>query len=132
MTNLTMPHITLLFAACAALFQVALTALVIARRAQTDIPFMDAGDNVLLRRMRAHGNFTETMPIALLLLGLLELHGLGSAWLWAFGAALMLGRLVHVYGLLTPGVLWARIGGMLTTLAVISVQALACLWIFAA
>ncbi|MFM2400093.1 MAG: hypothetical protein RL341_2250 [Pseudomonadota bacterium] len=130
MTTLTMPHITLLFAACAALFQVALTALVIAHRAQKDIPFLDGGDTALLRRMRAHGNFTETMPIALLLLGLLELHGLGSPWLWTFGAALMLGRLVHAYGLLTPGVLWARVSGMLATLAVISIQAIACLWIF--
>jgi uncharacterized membrane protein YecN with MAPEG domain len=126
------PHFTLMFAACAALLQVALTSLVIARRVKTDIAFLDAGDKVLLRRMRAHGNFTETAPMALLLMGLLELKGLGSAWLLAFGSALLLGRLVHAFGLLHASTPWARIAGMLTTMAVIGVEALVGLWMFLA
>jgi uncharacterized protein len=129
---MTAPHITLLFAACAALLQVALTALVIARRAEKDIAFLHAGDDVLLRRMRAHGNCTETVPIAIVLMGLLELTGFGGAWLWTLGTALLASRVVHAYGLLTPGgVLWARIAGMITTLVVISALAAACLWVFA-
>lgn len=129
---LVAPHLTLLFAACFALMQVALTASVIARRAKAEIDFLDGGDDVLLRRMRAHGNFVETVPIALLLMGLLELQGLGRAWLWSLGAALLLGRLLHVNGLLKPGALWARIAGMLTTLAVISAEAILGLWMFLA
>lgn len=127
-TALTAPRITLLFAACCALLQFALTVMVIARRAKTEIAFLDAGDNVLLRRMRAHGNLTETAPIALLLMGLLELQGLGSLPLWLFGTALLVGRTVHVFGLLNAGAIWARIGGMLLTLAVISLEAVAALW----
>ena len=123
-----LPHLPLLFAACCALFQVALTALVIARRVKTEIRFLEGGDAVLLHRIRAHGNFTETVPMALLLMALLELRGLGSAWLWAFGAALLLGRALHVHGLLSVNAKWARVAGMLATLAVISTEALAGLW----
>lgn len=122
------PEVTLLFAAGCALLQVALTALVIARRAKTEISFLDGTDSLLMRRIRAHGNFTETAPIALLLLGLLELRGLGSVVLFSFGSALLIGRLLHALGILHPRAAWARIAGMLMTLAVISVEALAGLW----
>ena len=43
---------------------------------------------MLLRRMRAHGNYAENMPIFLVLLGFLELATGGSLWLW--GAAIAL------------------------------------------
>ena len=53
----------------------------------------------MTRRMRAHGNLIENAPLALLLLGLLEIAGLDARWLWAFGGALLVGRLLHAYGL---------------------------------
>ena len=57
---MTTPNITLLIAGLCGLLQFALTIYVIARRAQTGVSFLDGGDELLLRRIRAHGNFTET------------------------------------------------------------------------
>lgn len=116
--------ITLLFAGCCALLQVALTALVIMRRAQTGVDFLDGGDQRLLRRMRAHGNFAETAPMALLLMALLEHRGVGELWLWGLGFSLLLGRCLHAYSLLTDNAAWSRRGGMVLTLGVLSLAAL--------
>jgi uncharacterized protein len=121
--------ITLFFAACCALLQCALTALVIIRRAQTGVNFLDGGDDQLMRRIRAHGNFSETAPVALLLMALLEISGLGQAALLAFGLALLVGRILHAKSLLTNNAFWSRRGGMVLTLGVISLQAVCALWL---
>ena len=124
------PYITLFFAGLCALIQVVLTALVIARRIQARVDFLDGGDKTLLRRIRAHGNFAETTPMALLLLALLEIGSSPTLWLWLFGGGLLLGRVLHAIGLLARGARWARISGMLLTLAVLSTQGVSCLWLF--
>jgi uncharacterized membrane protein YecN with MAPEG domain len=121
-------HTTLLFAGLCALLQCLLTALVIARRARTGVEWLDGGDLPLLRRMRAHGNFVETAPMALLLMALLELSGLAAVWLWALGGCLLLGRLLHAASLLTHNRPWSRRGGMALTLCALSTQAVLCLW----
>ena len=74
-------HWTLLFAGACALLQCGLSALVIAQRMRSRVLFLHGDDTTLLRRMRAHGNFTETVPMALLLMLLLELSGVAAAWL---------------------------------------------------
>lgn len=123
--------LTLLFAGCCALMQCALTALVILRRRQARVSFLDGGDKLLMRRIRAHGNFTETVPMALLLMALLEASGLGATWLTSFGITLIIGRVLHAASLLTNNAMWSRIGGMSLTLAVISVEGVCALWLFA-
>ncbi len=122
--------LTLLFAGCCALLQCALTALVIIRRAQTGVDFLDGGDKQLLRRIRAHGNFSETVPMALLLMALLEMRGMHSAWLIAFGVTLLLGRILHAQSLVTNNAAWNRRGGMVLTLAVISIEGVFAIWVF--
>jgi uncharacterized protein len=123
-------HLTLLFAGLCALMQCWLTALVIARRVQSGINLMDGGDVVLVRRIRAHANFAESVPMALLLMLLLELGGLAATWLWLLGAALVAGRLLHVCGLLVEGMVWSRLGGMVLTLGVLSMEAVLCIGMF--
>ena len=122
--------LTLFFAACCALMQCLLTALVIHRRIQARVLFLHGGDDPLLRRIRAHGNFAETAPMALLLMALLELSGFSPLWLTIFGIALLLGRILHATSLLTNHATWSRSTGMVLTLAVISIQAMCALWIF--
>lgn len=122
--------LTLLFAGCCALLQCALTALVITRRRQARVNFLDGGDDQLMRRIRAHGNFTETVPMALMLMALLELSGLASGWLITFGIALLMGRMLHATSLLTNNATWSRGGGMVLTLAVISIEAICAIWVF--
>ncbi len=123
-------HLTLLFAGLCALMQCLLTALVIARRVQSGIDLMDGGDVVLSRRIRAHANFSETVPMALLLMLALELGGLPATWMWVFGLALLTGRLLHAGGLLMEGMAWSRFSGMVLTLGVLSIEALLCIGMF--
>ena len=78
--------ITVLFVGLFALIQVPLTVMVGYRRVQTGIQFFDGGDQTLLRRMRAHGNYTETVPIVLLAMAAAEITGIPSWALWAGGA----------------------------------------------
>ena len=123
-------HLTLLFAGLCALLQCALTALVVARRLQSRVDLMDGGDAPLQRRIRAHGNFTETAPMALILIGLLELRNVDSGWLWALGICLLLGRVLHAVGLLVNGAKWSRLLGMVLTLTVFSFGGVLCLVTF--
>jgi uncharacterized protein len=123
-------HWTLLFAGLLALLQFVLTLAVVARRATTDIDLGDGGDTTLLRRIRAHGNFAEVVPMALLLLAFLELGGLASKFIVALGSALLLGRVLHAGSMLTNNAKWSRRGGTAICLFVVSVQAVLCLWQF--
>lgn len=109
--------------------QFGLTALVIARRARTGISLLDGGDTTLARRMRAHGNFTETVPIALLLLALLELAGAGRWPLAAVAVLLVFGRALHAVGVLQSGDGLARRAGMVATLLALSLLGAASLWL---
>jgi uncharacterized protein len=121
---------TLLFAALCALLHVALTLLVIQRRAQSGVDLLDGGDQRLLQRIRAHGNLSESAPIALLLLALLEMSGLQAAWLLALGSVFMTGRLLHAWSLLSNNARWNRRGGMVLTLFSISAMAVLSIWLF--
>lgn len=120
-------HWTLLFAGACALLQCVLTALVIVQRVRMKIDFLDGGDIQLVRRIRAHGNFSETAPMALLLMLLLELGGAGTAVQVTMGSALLAGRLLHASSLLGWGGHRVRLLGMALTLAVLSLGGLACL-----
>ena len=125
-----MPRITLLFASLNALLMLMLLARISRHRHGHRIGLGDGGDAVLARKIRVHGNFVEHAPFALLMLGLLELGGLASAWLWILGSALLLGRVMHAIGLsgsggYSVGRFW---GTALTWLALLA-MALAGLWL---
>ena len=77
-----------------------------------------------------HGNFVEYVPFALLLLGLHELCGLPSAWLLAYGTALLLARLLHAFGLSrSGGYSIGRFTGTALTWLLLLGMALAGLWL---
>ncbi|MEY2861605.1 MAG: hypothetical protein RL392_2063 [Pseudomonadota bacterium] len=107
--------ISVFFIGLLVLLQIPLTVLVGYRRALTGIQFFDGGDQTLLRRMRAHGNFTETVPIVLLAMVAAELTGAPSWLLWAGGASLVLGRLMHAAILILKGWGLPRAIGMVLT-----------------
>lgn len=88
------------------------------------------GDNELLRRrIRAHSNFVEFVPIALLLLMLAEHTGLGSLFIHLFGIVLLAGRISHAYGISqTNEVFIYRMVGTIATLTVIGLLSLYCIW----
>ncbi len=56
-------------------------------------------NELTLRRVRAHANNVEYVPLALLLLLIFEFNG-GQAWLaHTFGAFFLIVRIIHSYGL---------------------------------
>jgi uncharacterized protein len=123
-------HVTLLFAGILALIQCGLTALVIARRLKAKVSLLDGGDAPLTGRMRAHGNFTETVPICLIMMALLETRGLPSAWLWVIGIGLTFGRLLRAFSLITQTFRLYRLIGMTLTIFAISGLAALCIGLF--
>ena len=125
-----MPTITLLFASLHVLLMLFLLARISRHRHGQRIGLGDGGDVVLNRKIRVHGNFIEHAPIALLLLGLLELCGLPAAWLWMFGSALLLGRTMHAIGLSSSGgYSIGRFWGTALTWVVLLAMAIAGVWL---
>ena len=59
------------------------------------------GENLdLLRKIRAHANFSEYTPIFLIILAISELNGLHHYLLHFFGILFLIGRFLHAYGVL--------------------------------
>ncbi|QDA58036.1 MAPEG family protein [Thermomonas aquatica] len=125
-----MPKITLLFAALHALLLLALAVPIARYRHAHKIGLGDGGDKLLARRIRVHGNFIEHVPLALLLLAMLELCGLPAVGVWSFGSVLLLGRLLHAAGLSRHGgYSFGRFWGTSLTWLSLLLMALAGLWL---
>ncbi len=83
-----------------ALLIVVLSVQVSLRRKKANAVFGDAGDLTLQRRIRAHGNFIEYAPLAVLALALIEFRD-GPSWLvCSVAVGFVFGRVVHAIGML--------------------------------
>ena len=96
--------ITLTLAGVAALINIWLMIRVGRVRTSEKISVGDGGNEKVIRRMRAHSNYGESLPIVLILIGVIELASikLGSGaplWLWLVGGVYMLGRVAHGIGM---------------------------------
>ena len=91
--------ITLLYAALCTLLVLALAGRVVAYRLTHKVGLGDGGHGDLQRRIRAHANAVEYLPLALLLLGGMELNGVDDAVIHGFGITLFVSRLLHAWGL---------------------------------
>jgi uncharacterized protein len=68
---------------------------------QKSVATKSANDGALQRKVRAYGNFTEYVPLALLFLVGLELMKVSGWLLWLLGSTLTLGRIAHAWGVIT-------------------------------
>ena len=94
-----LPQITILYAGVLGIMAVIVGAMAGIYRGQSGISIGDGGDPELLRRMRRHANFIENVPLALVLIALLEMQGITSTAIHSLGAALVLGRILHAIGI---------------------------------
>lgn len=125
-----MPKISLLFASLHVLLMLILAVRVVGYRRAQKIGIGDGGDKLLARRVRVHANFIEYVPLALLMLALLELSGLPAAWLWALGGTLLVSRILHAAGLSRhSGYSIGRFWGTLLTWIVLVTMAAAGMWL---
>ncbi len=121
-------YITALYAAPIGLLAIALALRVVLLRRRFQVGVGTGGQPELARAVRAHGNLLEYTPLALLLLLLLESAGARGLLLHGIGAALLIGRLLHAWGLsLNSGVSFGRFYGTALTWAAIIVTAVALL-----
>lgn len=112
------------YAALLALLFVALSWRTIQLRRRYRVAVGDGGHPELLRAMRVHANFAEYVPLALLLIALVEIGG-SPAWLvHLLGAVLLLARCAHAWGVSqTQEDFRFRISGMMATFGVLGVAA---------
>ncbi len=96
-------------------------------RAGLKVSIGDAGNPQLHERIRQHGNFIEWVPLVLVLMILAEANGARAPWLHGAGAALLVGRLAHPFGLKAnnPGHPLRYVGNSASLLA--TVIAMGCL-----
>jgi uncharacterized membrane protein YecN with MAPEG domain len=94
----TVPAIAL-YAAILGLLAAVLTLNVILNRVRSGVEFGDGGDPRLMQALRAHGNFIEQAPIALILLASAEAAGARPLVVNILGVALLVARLASAVAL---------------------------------
>ena len=121
--------ITAIYAALQALLAIGLVVPVGQLRAKTNVSLGAGGNPRLEVAIRRHANWTEHVPIALLLMALLELNGGSPALLHGLGATLLLARILHPLGLEFETMRRPLRGiGSIATMLVTLVGAVALLW----
>lgn len=91
--------ITAFYGSLLALCFIALSFNVIRLRFKLKVGLGDGGEEPLVKAIRAHGNFAEYIPLALILLAGFELSGTDNLWLHILGSVLFLSRILHALGL---------------------------------
>lgn len=117
------PVVTPYYAAALTALFIVLSFRVIGQRRAKNVSLGDAGDKLLLGRIRAHGNCAEYVPLGLFLLLLAEL---GAAPVWGLhlaGGLLLLGRVLHAVALSGGAGLSLRAAGMVMTFGALGLSA---------
>ncbi len=126
---ITVPAVTSGYAAILGLLAIALTVRVILHRVKLKIGAGDGGNAQLARDMRAHSNFTEQVPLALLLILLAEAIGTPATVVHGLGLVLVLARFASAWGLSQSlGTTKGRQAGAGLTILVVAVSSLLILY----
>lgn len=122
--------VTPLYAGLMALWFLVLSFRVVGRRRGNSINLGDGGDPQMQRLIRGHGNFSEYVPLILLLMLLLEIGGTTPIWLLhVLGITLVVARLLHGIAFsFTRHFFFGRFVGTLMTFVLLLVTGLLCLW----
>lgn len=120
--------VTLMAAGLLSILYIWLSARVITVRRAAQVSLGTGGDDLLERRMRAHGNFAEYAPLGLILIGLAEMNGLPTLVVAGLAGLLVMGRVLHAIALSTPTRrMKCRVFGMVFTFSALGLSAAACL-----
>ncbi|WP_113906486.1 MAPEG family protein [Aliidiomarina celeris] len=116
--------VTSLYAALLTLLLLVLSIRIIRIRWQERVGLGIGESKALEVAVRVHGNFVEYVPLALILLALMELANAGAGLLYGLGGLLFVARVCHAIGLTRSiGTSLYRTIGVLGTFAVLIVQA---------
>ncbi len=113
-------HVLPLYAAIFGLFYIFLSYRTINLRRKNRRSLGDGGDAALNRAIRVHGNFAEYVPLALVLLFLLESQAYSRVLVHVFASLLLAGRLIHAYGVsqLKEKLIFRMVGMILTFISI--------------
>jgi uncharacterized membrane protein YecN with MAPEG domain len=121
--------VTLLYAGVNALILLVLAILTVRARVTTKTDIGTGESVAMTKAVRAHGNAAEYVPLAIVLVGVLELAGAPPALLHGLGGGLTVARLLHAQGLYSSlGTSPGRLVGTLLTWLVYLVGGGACLY----
>jgi uncharacterized membrane protein YecN with MAPEG domain len=121
--------ITPAYAAIFAFIFVALSVRTLRLRRQLRVAIGHGSEPKLERAARAHANFAEYVPISILLIYFLEIHTVSSIWIHLLCTVLLVGRIVHAYGVSQVSEDYRyRVTGMSLTFAVIISVSIGILW----
>jgi uncharacterized membrane protein YecN with MAPEG domain len=95
-----------------------------AGRAKHHVMMGDGGNEDMIVRMRTQANFVEYVPLALILLGLLEMGGANHTALVYGAAALVLFRVMHAVGMPRPAPNVFRAGSAIGTFLLVAAGAI--------
>jgi uncharacterized membrane protein YecN with MAPEG domain len=111
--------VTLGSAGLLGLFYIVLSLLVVRARGSYKVSIGDGSDKPgaegLAILIRSHGNFSEYVPLALILLGGIEAAGASHTLCLILAAMLIIGRILHPIGLGRPAPNPYRAGGAMLT-----------------
>lgn len=114
--------ITALYASLLAILYIVLSFRIIGLRKKHRIGINSGDNNELAAAIRVHGNFSEYVPLVLILLAAAELSLAPAMLLHAAGALLFVGRICHAKGLTQSiGVTHYRKYGMIATFLCLAV-----------
>jgi hypothetical protein len=123
MTDLHMPVVTTLAAGVLGVILAVLSGQVVAARTSGKV-MQGSGDDTsspLFLAVRSQANFAEYVPLALLLIGLIELRTGPALLVKILAAALVLARLMHPVGMRMAPPNPFRAGGFVVTLTVLAI-----------
>jgi uncharacterized protein len=115
-------YIVSLYSGIFGLFFVALSVRTLLLRRQFGIGIGSQDNSILTRAIRVHANFAEYIPLALILIYLLETQTSSNLWIHFICIALLTGRISHGYGVsqVQENFRYRVIGMALTFMVIIS------------
>ncbi|HET8849934.1 MAG TPA: MAPEG family protein [Marinobacter sp.] len=122
--------VTAVFAAVTGLLLLVLSAHVVKYRLKYGKGIGVTDDRDFESAVRAHANLVEYAPLALVMLAIAELNGVPSQLIYWTGMALVVGRILHAFGMINGrgGPHKARMIGIVLTWFSILVAALLLFW----
>ena len=106
-------------------FYIFLSVRVVRIRRQEKVGIGDANNLRLKRAIRAHGNFAEYAPLAVILAAFVEIQQFAAVIVHALCWILIIGRLIHAYGVSQEKEDYRfRVAGMVLTITSIALSAL--------
>ena len=112
--------VTPIYAVLLTLLFLLLSARVIMERRGNKFAYGNNDSHRIEAKIRAHANWAEYVPIALLLMLMAEIQGVSAFWLHVTGIILLVGRVAHGYGMsFKPRDFRFRFYGMVLTITAI-------------